>query len=106
MGMTTPTFIAIVDFSVDAEDRLTALTQLERVRPVVTAMAGCVDFRPFASSQNDNDITVLHEWVDQESFGGYLASEAFTLSGVVLRPLLVAVPSSRRFRVEMVESVA
>lgn len=104
--MTNPTFIAILDLAVDPAHRTTALAQLRRERPSVIAMAGCVDFRTFASSENDSDITVLHEWVDQESFGSYLASEAFTRSGAVLRPLMITAPSSRRFRVEMVESVA
>jgi quinol monooxygenase YgiN len=104
--MTTPTFIAIVDFSTHASDRSLALEQLEREQPEVSAMPGCIAFRAFASPHNDTDVTVLHEWVDQASFDRYLASDAFARSGEVLRPLMSDAPSSRRFRVELVEAVA
>lgn len=104
--MTTPTFIAILDFSTAATDRPTAIAQLERERPGVTAMAGCIAFRAFAGRENDTDITVLHEWIDQASFDAYLASDAFTRSGEVLRPLMIGAPVSRRFRVELLQTVA
>ena len=99
-------FIAIVDFSTAAADRPAALTQLEGERLIVRAMPGCSDFRVFASSEHDTDITVLHEWDDESSFRAYLDSEAFNRSGLVLRPLMVGVPSSRRFRAELAEAVA
>jgi quinol monooxygenase YgiN len=104
--MTTPTFIAILDFSTSATDRPAALAQLEREQPVVRAMPGCVDFRVFSHRDDDTGVTVLHEWTDTASFDRYLASEAFTRSGEVLRPLMTGAPSSRRFRVESVEEVA
>jgi quinol monooxygenase YgiN len=104
--MTTPCFIAILDFSTSASDRPTALAQLERERPAVTDMPGCLGFRFFSSRQDDTGITVLHEWTDQASFDAYLASEPFARSGQVLRPMMTGTPSSRRFRVELVESVA
>jgi quinol monooxygenase YgiN len=104
--MTTPSLIAIVDFSTTATDRHTAIAQLEREQRVVSAMPGCLGFRVFASRQADTGITVLHEWTDTTSFDGYLASEAFSRSGAVLRPMMTGAPTSRRFRVELIETVA
>lgn len=103
--MTNPTFIAILDFSTAPTDRCAAIAQLERERPVVDAIAGCVGFRVFASRRNDTDVTVLHEWADEEAFDRYLASDAFARSGAVLRPLMTGTPTSRRFRVELVATV-
>ncbi len=104
--MTTPTFIALVEFTVSAADRPAALVQLERERPLVRAMPGCLAFRVFESRESDSDLTVLHEWVDRAAFDTYLASEAFARSGTVLRPLMTAAPSSRRFQVELLDTVA
>jgi quinol monooxygenase YgiN len=104
--MTTPSFIAILDFSTAAADRPMALAQLEREQPTVSAMPGCVAFRVFGGRENDTGITVLHEWIDQASFVEYLASEAFARSGEILRPIMTGTPTSRRFRVELVETVA
>jgi quinol monooxygenase YgiN len=104
--MTTPSFIAILDFSTAGADRPTAIAQLEHEQPVVSAMPGCIAFRVFANPRNDTDVTVLHEWIDEKSFERYLASDAFTRSGEILRPIMTGAPSSRRFRVELVEAVA
>lgn len=103
--MTSPGFIALLDLSTSTGDRATALAQLDRERPVVEAMAGCLGFRPFASRDDDVGITLVHEWVDQSSFDDYLASDAFARSGKILRPLLAAPPTSRRFLVESIETV-
>jgi quinol monooxygenase YgiN len=100
-----PTFIAILDLRTAPVDRPVVTSQLESERPVVRAMPGCIDFRVYASSERDTDVTVVHEWIDEASFGAYLESDAFERSGVRLRPLLTAPPVSRRFRVELVESV-
>jgi len=99
-------FIAIVDFSTAAADRPAAMAQLEGERDVVRAMPGCKGFRVFASPERDTDITVLHEWDDELSFRAYAASEAFNRSGLVLRPLMSAAPTSRRFHAELAETVA
>jgi len=104
--MTTPSFIAILDFSTTAADRPAAIAQLEREQHAVSAMPGCVAFRVFSSRQSDTGITLLHEWIDQESFDAYLASDSFARSGEVLRPMMTGAPSSRRFRVKLVETVA
>ncbi|MGK2949136.1 MAG: putative quinol monooxygenase [Acidimicrobiales bacterium] len=101
----TTTFIAILDLSVSAADRPAALAQLAGEQPIVRAMAGCVDFRLFPAPDSDTAITVLHEWSDQAAFDAYLSSDAFARSGAVLRPLMQGPPSSRRFRVELVEVV-
>lgn len=102
----SPTFIAILDVAVAAADRPAALAQLEHEQPDVRAMPGCLAFRVFADRAGDTGLTVLHEWADRASFERYLASDAFARSGAVLRPLMVGTPSSRRFQVELVETVA
>ena len=99
-------FIAILDFSTAEADRPAALAQLGAERFAVRAMPGCVNFRAFASPECETDITVLHEWNDETSFRAYLESEEFKRSGVTLRPLMSETPLSRRFRAELVESVA
>jgi quinol monooxygenase YgiN len=103
---TAPAFIAILDFSTAATDRPAAVAQLEREQPAVTAMPGCIAFRVYCNRQDDTGITVLHEWIDQASFDAYLASDAFARSGEILRPMMTGAPSSRRFRAELVETVA
>lgn len=99
-------FIAILDLRTSAHDRPAALAQLDAERHLVRALPGCVDFRVFASSERDTDVTVLHEWEDEASFRAYLDSEPFARSGRIVRPLLTEPPLSRRFRSELVESVA
>ncbi len=104
--MTIPTFIAILDFATAPTQRQAAMAQLEREQPVVSARPGCVAYRVFSSRQNETDITVIHEWIDQASFGEYLTSDAFARSGELLRPMMTGTPLSRRFRVELVDTVA
>lgn len=99
-------FIAILDFATAARDRTRALAQLERERPLVHSMPGNLAFRVYASREDDRTVTVVHEWADQSSFAAYLASDAFARSNAVLRPLVTDGPVSRRFRAELVESVA
>jgi quinol monooxygenase YgiN len=99
-------FIAILDFETTAADRPRALTQLEAERPLVRSMPGNLAFRVYESREDDRTVTVVHEWTDQPSFAAYLASDAFARSNAVLRPLVTEGPVSRRFRAELVESVA
>lgn len=99
-------FIAILDFGTTAADRARALTQLEGERPLVRSMPGNLAFRVYSSRVDDRTVTVVHEWTDQSSFAAYLASDAFARSNAVLRPLITDGPVSRRFRAELVESVA
>ena len=103
--MTSPTLIAMLDFSTSPADRSTAVALLGCEQPIVRSMPGCLDFRVFPSAENDTDITVVHEWIDQSRFAEYLSSESFTRSGQVVRPLMTAPPSSRRFRAELLETV-
>jgi len=99
-------FIAILDFGTSTGDRVRALAQLEDERPLVRSMLATSSFRVYASREDDNTVTVVHEWTDQSSFAAYLASDAFARSNAVLRPLVTDGPVSRRFRAELVESVA
>jgi quinol monooxygenase YgiN len=99
-------FIAIVDFSTARTHRARALAQLEAERTQVRSMPGNVAFRVHASREDLRAVTVVHEWVDQPSFSAYLASDAFARSNAVLRPMITDGPVSRRFRAELVESVA
>src|SRR3546814_20066601 len=97
--MSTPTFIAVLDFSVSASDRSMAVAHLEREGSTIRSMPGCVAFRVFPAQDTDTDVTVLHEWTDRAAFDGYLASDAFARSGEILRPLLTAPPRSEARRV-------
>jgi quinol monooxygenase YgiN len=99
-------FIAILDFGTTAADRPRALTQLEDERPLVRLMPGNLAFRVYESREDVRTVTVVHEWTDQQSFAAYLASDAFARSNAVLRPLVTEGPVSRRFRAQLVESVA
>ncbi len=67
---------------------------------------------PAASASVSSQVAVtnagsrsVHEWTDQASFDRYLASDAFQRSGEILRPILLAAPTSRRFLVELIETV-
>ena len=99
-------FIAILDLRTSAADRPRALAQLEAERPLVRSMPGNLAFRVYESREDDRSVTVVHEWSDQSSFVDYLASDAFARSNAILRPLVTEGPVSRRFRAELVESVA
>lgn len=98
--------IAILDFSTDAADRPAALAQLEAERDQVRAMPGNVAFRVYASREDKTGVTVVHEWDDEASFRGYLGSDSFARSGEVIRPLMTGASVSRRFRADLLETVA
>lgn len=98
--------IAIVDFSTAAADRPAALAQLDSERERVRAMPGNVAFRVCASREDDTGISIVHEWEDEASFDGYLRSDSLAHSGNVLRPIMTGTPVSRRFRAELLETVA
>ena len=97
--------IALLDLHTAAADRAAALDQLDRERDEIRAMPGNLDFRVYAARDDEEGVTVIHEWVDEPSFAAYLSSPAFERSGVVLRPLMSAPPQSRRFRAELFETV-
>jgi quinol monooxygenase YgiN len=98
--------IAIVDFSTAATDCQTALAQFDGERDRVRAMTGNLAFRVYASREDETRITVVHEWDDEASFEGYLRSDSFARFGEVLRPIMTGAPVSRRFRAELLETVA
>ena len=98
-------FIAVLDFHTTPTDRPAALAQLDGERAAIRAMPGNLDFRVYASRHDDGAVAVVHEWADEESFAGYLASDAFARSGDGIRPLMTDPPVSRRFRAELLETV-
>ncbi|MEQ6903062.1 antibiotic biosynthesis monooxygenase [Nocardioides sp. YIM 152588] len=98
-------FIALLDLRSSAADRPAVLAQLDRERAEIRALPGNLDFRAYAVREDDGAVAVVHEWADETSFDGYLASDAFARSGTVLAPLLAAPPVSRRFRAEQAETV-
>jgi quinol monooxygenase YgiN len=97
--------IAILDLRTSARDRAAALVQLDSERDEIRAMPGNLDFRVYVGRDNDEAVTVIHEWADEPSFAAYLSSESFARSGAVLRPLMSAPPISRRFRAALLETV-
>ena len=97
--------IAVLDLHTSATDRSAALAQLDAEREEVRAMPGNLDFRIYASRDNEEDVAVIHEWADEPSFAAYLASDSFARSGAVLRPLMSASPVSRRFQASLLETV-
>lgn len=97
-------FIAILDLRTAPTDREAALDQLRGEQEQIRAMPGNLDFRVYAAD-DDQAVTVLHEWVDKPAFDAYLASDAFARSGEVLRALVISPPVSRRFVAELIETV-
>jgi quinol monooxygenase YgiN len=97
--------IAVLDLRTTASDRTTALSQLDSERDEIRAMPGNLDFRVYAARDNQEGITVIHEWADEPSFAAYLSSEAFARSGAVLLPMVTQPPVSRRFRAALLETV-
>ena len=99
-------FIAIVDFSTAVTDRPAALAQFDGERDRVRAMPGNLAFRVYASREDETRVTIVHEWDDQASFDGYQRSGSFARLGEVIRPIMTEAPVSRRFRAELLETVA
>ena len=97
--------IAILDLHTTPADRTTALAQLDAERDEIRAMPGNLDFRVYAARDDEEAVAVVHEWVDEPSFAGYLSSDAFARSGAVLGPLVTLPPVSRRFRAALLETV-
>jgi quinol monooxygenase YgiN len=96
--------IAIVDFA--TADRAAALGHLDAERDRISAMPGCLAFRVHASRQDDSRVTVVHEWQDEASWEGYLTSASFARFNEAVRPIITGAPVSRRFRAELLETVA
>ena len=98
-------FIAILDLRTTPADRAAALAQLDSERDEIRAMPGNLDFRVYAARDDEEAVAVVHEWADEPSFAAYLASEAFSRSGEVLRSLVTSPPVSRRFRAALLGTV-
>lgn len=98
-------FLAILDVRTAPADRPAALAQLDREHDEIASMPGNIAFRVYAARDDEEALTVVHEWVDSAAFTAYLASDAFARTGQVLRPLMTSPPVSRRFDAELVETV-
>jgi quinol monooxygenase YgiN len=99
-------FIAIVDFKTAATDRPAALAQLDGEGDRVRAMPGNIALRVYAARENATAVTIVHEWDDEASWAGYLSSNSFAQFGGVIRPMMIGAPVSRRFRADLLETVA
>lgn len=99
-------FIAIVDFTTTAADRPAALAQFDAEGDRVRSMPGNIAFRVYAARENDTAVAVVHEWADEASFAHYAASDSFARSSEVIRPMTTDAPVSRRFRADLLETVA
>jgi quinol monooxygenase YgiN len=97
--------ICVLDVRTAEADRPAALAQFDAEREEVRAMPGNIDFRVYAARDNEEEVTVIHEWADQASFADYLSSESFERSGEVIRPLMTVPPVSRRFQASLLETV-
>jgi quinol monooxygenase YgiN len=86
-----------VFFRVSSDHRSDAIAALKKEVETVRAMEGCIAFVPFIDPTCDQNVGVLHEWVSQQEFDAYLASESFASLGQTLRPLSISPPVSRRF---------
>ena len=98
-------FVAIVEFEVAKENRASAIRQLLAEVPTVRAMSGNIGFGPYADPMNETSVVILHRWTLQSDFKSYLASEAFTRSGKILRPLMTSLPQSNRYDAKLIETV-
>ena len=97
--------IAVLDLRTTPTDRPAALAQLDSERDEIRAMPGNLDLRVYAARDDEEAVTVIHEWADETSFAAYLSSEPFSRSGAALGPLMVEPPVSRRFRAALLETV-
>lgn len=99
-------FIAILDFRTAATDRPAALAQFDQESHRVRAMPGNISFRVYAAREDDTAVAVVHEWDDEASFAGYLRSDSFAQLSEVIRPIMIGPPVGRRFRADLLETVA
>ncbi len=98
--------ITIVEFKTSVKNRAVAMAALSAEGNAVRAMSGCIAFRPFADPETGDTCFILHEWENENDFSTYVSSDHFAAIGKVLRPLMTAPPISRRFRAELLETVA
>ena len=98
-------FIAILDLRTTPADRPAVLAQLDSEHDEIRAMPGNLAFRVYAARDDEEAVAVIHEWVDEPSFAGYLSSDAFARSGATIRPLVTSPTVGRRFRAALLETV-
>ncbi|MEP1932901.1 MAG: antibiotic biosynthesis monooxygenase family protein [Roseibium sp.] len=96
-------FVALVDFRVEPSKQSGALNTLLADVELVTTMPGCQTFRPYCDPSQKGHVGVVHEWDSEDAFNGYLGSEEFKRMGADLRPLMVSVPSSRRYSATLLQ---
>jgi quinol monooxygenase YgiN len=72
----------------------------------VRAMPGNIAFRVYAARADDTAVVLVHEWDDEASFADYARSDCFARSNDVIRPMMTDAPVSRRFRADLLETVA
>lgn len=99
-------FVTILDLKTAATDRPAALAQFDAESDRVRAMPGNVAFRVYAVRENDTAIAVVHEWDDEASFARYLRSDSFARLSESVRPMQIGATVSRRFRADLLETVA
>jgi len=96
--------VALVDFYVDPADREVALKHLLEEASAVRAMTGCKTFRPYGDPADTSLVGIVHEWESEADFAAYLRSDGFKEIGALVRPMMTAEPSSRRYLATLSES--
>jgi quinol monooxygenase YgiN len=93
--------IAIVTFKTTPTNRPAAIAALLAEAETVRALSGCIRFLPLVDPSDPCQIALLHE----AAFAGYVASPGFTATGMILRPMMIEPPVSRRFAATLLETV-
>ncbi len=97
--------IAHVTFTVAPENQARALDALLAEVATVRRMKGCLAFIPFIDPTVAGGLGVMHEWESAEAFAAYVGSPGFAAANATLRPLMTGVPVSRRFDVNLLDTV-
>ena len=97
--------IAHVMFKVAPDQRQLALDALLAEATEVRAMAGCLSFQPFLVPDNPSAVGIIHEWDSTEHFAAYASSSGFASIGLILRPMMIDAPVSKRFDATLLETI-
>ena len=97
--------IAHVTFTVAPDNQARALDALLAEVPAVRRMKGCLAFIPFADPTVAGGLGIVHEWESDDAFAAYIGSPGFATVNQILRPLMTGTPVSRRFDVNMLDTV-
>ena len=98
--------IAHVHFSAPPAQHDAALAVLLDEVSTVRTLPGCHTFLPFPDPTDPGTLGVLHEWENAAALATYLASPGFATVGKVLRPMMTALPVSKRFEAKLLETQA